>query len=91
VQDGLGAQLNVTLERPAILRVTLMPAPVRSVVMNAHGRKLSATREPAPARLYLIPHRWWPALATAVVPPGRSSVEFRGIGGPLRKGLIAAS
>ena len=43
------------------------------------------------ARFHLIPHRWWPEIVTVSVPRGASSVEFRGLGGPFRKGLIAVS
>ena len=43
------------------------------------------------ARFHLIPHRWWPEIETVSVPRGASSVEFRGLGGPFRKGLIAVS
>jgi len=73
VQDGLGAQLDVVLMRPALLRVRLK-APVQAAM-----------------RLHLVPHRWWPTLPAAVVPQGEKSVEFADLGGPFRKGLIAAS
>ncbi len=42
-------------------------------------------------RLHLVPHRWWPALPTAVVPQGEQSVAFSDLGGPFRKGLIVAA
>ena len=42
-------------------------------------------------QLYLIPHRWWPSLETATVPARWRATEFRGVGGPFRKGLIATS
>jgi hypothetical protein len=74
VQDGLGALLNVPLERPALLRVRLGWSSVKPAT-----------------RFHLIPHRWWPEVVTVQVPRGTSSVEFRGLGGPFRKGLIAAS
>ena len=90
VQDGLGAQLNVKLDRPAVLRVKIEPRRVRSVLFGGTGRN-EKVKAPAPTRLHLIPHRWWPALSTVAVPKGQSPVEFRGLGGPLRKGLIAAS
>jgi hypothetical protein len=91
VQDGLGAQLNVTLDRPATLHVKIKSAPVQSVVMRGGGRSPGSARERALAQLYLIPHRWWPELATAVVAKNQGMVQFRGLGGPLRKGLIAAT
>ena len=91
VQDGLGAQLNVTLERPAVLRVKIEAAPVRTVLMSGAGRSPGPSKPPAPSRLHLIPQRWWPVLVTADVPQGQTSVKFQGLGGPLRKGLIAAS
>ncbi|MFI5454084.1 MAG: carboxypeptidase-like regulatory domain-containing protein [Isosphaerales bacterium] len=73
VQDGLGAQLDVTLARFAKLTVRLK------------------TPAKTPMRLYLIPQRWWPSLETASVPPASRSVEFRRVGGPFRKGLIATA
>jgi hypothetical protein len=102
VQDGLGAQLDVTLARPAVLRVKLEPARMPSVVMRGVDRVIrDRARQPSPSRLHLIPHRWWPTLPTVALPQGEGSkevktphsqeVEFRGLGGPLRKGLIAAS
>jgi hypothetical protein len=74
VQDGLGAQLDVTLARPRVLRVQLGWSSIA----------------PTP-RFHLIPHRWWPEIVTVPVSRGAGSVEFRGLGGPLRKGLIAVS
>ncbi len=74
VQDGLGARLNVTLERPTVLRVRLGWSSVKPAT-----------------RLHLIPHRWWPEFVTVPAPRGATSVEFRGLGGPFRKGLIATS
>jgi Carboxypeptidase regulatory-like domain len=74
VQDGLGAQLDVTLARPKVLRVRLGWSSIR----------------PTP-RFHLIPHRWWPDIITVPVARGADSVEFRGLGGPFRKGLIAVS
>ena len=74
VQDGLGAQLDVTLARPKELRVELGWS---SIVPTA--------------RFHLIPHRWWPEIVTVPVARGAGSVEFRGLGGPFRKGLIAVS
>jgi Carboxypeptidase regulatory-like domain len=74
VQDGLGAQLNVTLARPKRLHVELG----WSFVVPA-------------VRFHLIPHRWWPEMVTVPVARGATSVEFRGLGGPFRKGLIAVS
>jgi hypothetical protein len=73
VQDGLGAQLDVTLARPAKLLVRLK-APAKTAM-----------------RLYLVPQRWWPSLETATVPPTWRATEFRLLGGPFRKGLIAAA
>ena len=74
VQDGLGAQLDVTLARPKVLRVQLGWSSIK----------------PTP-RFHLIPHRWWPDIITVPVARGADSVEFRGLGGPFRKGLIAVS
>ncbi len=106
VQDGLGAQLDVTLARPAVLHVKLVPARMPSLVMRGADRVIrDRARQPSPRRLYLVPHRWWPTLPTAVVtqvdrakqpqsphsPLSTAHSEFRGLGGPLRKGLIAAS
>ncbi len=73
VQDGLGAQLDVTLARPAKLLVRLR-VPAKTAM-----------------RLYLVPQRWWPTLETATVPPTWRASEFRRIGGPFRKGLIATA
>jgi hypothetical protein len=42
-------------------------------------------------RYHLIPHRWWPEIMTVSVARGTSAIEFRGLGGPFRKGLIAVS
>ncbi len=92
VQDGLGAQLDVTLARPAALRVKITAGRVPSLLVKGASRgALRSVRGEGQARLHIIPHRWWPDLITAVMPDGRDSVEFRGLGGPLRKGLIAAS
>jgi hypothetical protein len=74
VQDGLGAQLDVTLGRPKVLRVQLGWSSIKPT-----------------ARFHLIPHRWWPDIITVPVARGADSVEFRGLGGPFRKGLIAVS
>jgi hypothetical protein len=74
VQDGLGAQLDVALSRPKVLRVELGWSFIVPV-----------------SRFYLIPHRWWPEMVTVPVARGASAVEFRGLGGPFRKGLIAVS
>jgi len=74
VQDGLGALLNVTLARPAMLRARLGWSSVKPAT-----------------HFHLIPHRWWPEIVTVSVPRGATSVEFRGLGGPFRKGLIATS
>ena len=74
VQDGLGAQLDVTLERPATLLVRLGWTPTKPRV-----------------RFHLVPHRWWPSTIAAVMAPGATSIEFRGLGGPFRQGLIAVS
>jgi hypothetical protein len=74
VQDGLGAQLNVTLARPKRLHVELG----WSFVVPA-------------ARFHLIPHRWWPEMISVPVARGANSVDFAGLGGPFRKGLIAVS
>ena len=71
VQDGLGAQLDVTLAKPAKLLVRFR-TPVREAT-----------------RLYLIPQRWWPVLESATVPATWRAAEFRQLGGPFRKGLIA--
>jgi len=73
VQDGLGAQLDVTLARPAKLLVRLK-APAKTAM-----------------RLYAIPQRWWPSMETATVPPTWRATEFRRLGGPFRKGLIATA
>ncbi len=73
VQDGLGAQLDVTLARPAKLLVRLK-APATTAM-----------------RLYLVPQRWWPSLETATVPATWRATEFRHLGGPFRKGLIATA
>ena len=73
VQDGLGAQLDATLARPAKLLVRLK-APAKTAM-----------------RLYLVPQRWWPSLETATVPPTWRATEFRRLGGPFRKGLIATA
>jgi hypothetical protein len=43
------------------------------------------------ARCHLIPHRWWPEIRTLLLPRGASSVEYRGLGGPFGRGLIAVS
>ncbi len=92
VQDGLGAQLDVTLARPAVLRVKVTAARVPSLLVKGAGRGTRrSARGERPARLHIIPQRWWPDLITAAIPEGRDSVEFWGLGGPLRKGLIAAS
>ena len=90
MQDGLGANLDVALERPAALRIKFAPASVRSVVFSTPGLKPKAN-PPLPTRLYLVPHRWWPALPAAAVTKGQSSFEFGGLGGPFLRGLIAAS
>jgi hypothetical protein len=90
VQDGLGANLDVTLERPAALRIKFAPVPARSVVVSTPGQKPKG-KPPLPTRLYLVPHRWWPTLPAAGVTKGQSSLEFGGLGGPFRRGLIAAS
>ncbi len=74
VQDGLGARLNVTLERPAVLRVRLGWSSVKPAT-----------------HFHLVPYRWWPETITVPVPRGGASVEFRGLGGPFRKGLIAVT
>ncbi len=74
VQDGLGAQLNVTLRRPTVLRLRLGWSSVAPMT-----------------RFHLFPHRWWPEIVTVSVPRGATSVEFQGLGGPFRKGLIAVS
>ncbi len=42
-------------------------------------------------RIHLIPHRWWPEMITLPLARGADSIEFRGVGGPFRKGLIAVS
>ena len=42
-------------------------------------------------RFHLIPHRWWPEIVTIPVHRGASTVEFRALGGPFRKGLVAVS
>ena len=109
IQDGLGAQLDVTLARPAVLRVKLEPARMPSLVVRGADRVIrDRLRQPSPRRLCLIPERWWPTLPTdslsraesskllnfpasplAAAHPGKV-VEFRGLGGPFRKGLIAA-
>ncbi len=73
VQDGLGAQLDVTLARPATLTVRLR-GPVKEWT-----------------RVYLVPQRWWPGLESAKIPAGWRTAEFRRVGGPFRKGLIAAT
>ena len=92
VQDGLGAQLDVTLARPAALRVKVTAGRVPNLLVKGAGRGAHRSqRGDGPARLHVIPHRWWPDLITAAIPEGGESVEFRGLGGPLRKGLIAAS
>jgi hypothetical protein len=106
VQDGLGAQLDVTLARPAVLRVKLEPARMPSLAMRGADRLIrDRARQPFPRRLHLIPQRWWPSLPTAFVtqvehskelqsphsPLSTAHSEFRGLGGPLRKGLIAVS
>ena len=75
VQDGLGAQLNVTLARPK-----------RCTWSFGWSFVVPAARFP-----YLIPHRWWPEMMTVPVARGANSVEFPGLGGPFRKGLIAVS
>lgn len=92
VQDGLGAQLDVTLARPSALRVKVAAGRAPSLLVKGAGRSIPrSARGESPARLHLIPHRWWPDLITAAIAEGRDSVEFQGLGGPLRKGLIAAS
>ncbi|MBX9719018.1 MAG: carboxypeptidase-like regulatory domain-containing protein, partial [Microbacteriaceae bacterium] len=73
VQDGLGARLDVTLEKPVALRVQLDSPAAESL------------------RLHLIPHRWWPELITADAAAGETMATFEGLGGPFRKGLVAAS
>ncbi|HZW35217.1 MAG TPA: carboxypeptidase-like regulatory domain-containing protein, partial [Isosphaeraceae bacterium] len=73
VQDGLGAQLDVTLARPATLTVRFR-GPVKEWT-----------------RVYLVPERWWPGLESAKIPAGWRTAEFRRVGGPFRKGLIAAT
>ena len=40
----------------------------------------------AAGRLALVPHRWWPEVAEPSPTPG--GAEFRGLGGPFRRGLI---
>lgn len=40
-------------------------------------------------RLYLVPQRWWPGLETTTIPAAWRGAEFRHLGGPFRKGLIA--
>ncbi len=65
---------------------------VPNLLVKGAGRGAHRSqRGDGPARLHVIPHRWWPDLITAAIPEGGESVEFRGLGGPLRKGLIAAS
>ncbi len=82
----------MTLARPAVLRVKVTAARVPSLLVKGAGRETrGSARGERPARLHIIPQRWWPDLITAAIPEGRDSVEFWGLGGPLRKGLIAAS
>ena len=74
VQDGLGAQLNVTLARPATLRVKVKaPRPPSLVRKGAERWYHRQARESALTRLVLIPHRWWPTLPTADLRARRAS------------------
>ena len=49
--------------------------------------KLASPAEAA-RRLVLVPHRWWPSVIETSVAKGATSAEFRGLGGPFRRGLI---
>jgi hypothetical protein len=92
VEDGLGAQLDVRLIRPSVLRVKVTAGRAPSLLIKGAARAaLRSARGAGATRLHVIPHRWWPDLITAAIPAGREPVEFSGLGGPLRKGLIAAS
>lgn len=42
-------------------------------------------------RIHLVPYRWWPEPLSRDVEGGASWVDFDGLGGPFRKGLILVS
>lgn len=42
-------------------------------------------------RIQLVPNRWWPELLSRDIGAGTTEVEFSGIGGPFKKGLIVVS
>ncbi|MHB1561483.1 MAG: carboxypeptidase-like regulatory domain-containing protein, partial [Isosphaeraceae bacterium] len=61
------------------------------VTLTKPARLLVRFRTPTEAsmRLYLVPRRWWPELETTTIPAAWRGAEFRHVGGPFRKGLIA--
>ncbi len=50
-----------------------------------------ADADDRPLRIHLVPHRWWPELMSRDVNGEEAEVEFSGVGGPFRTGLVLVS